>query len=353
MKELFAMLLVIFSFFSPFSSIFDVETKQENDTKTSITENTEIPETNKKENIQESEQTIEENIEIAEPIVINPPKINKQGTHEIKVYNSDYVIPDELRDNLYNVINSYPSLNMGIYAISLKDYTCIGYNESFSVATSSTVKAPFALYVMKEIANGNHTLQDKVKYESKHYNSGSGVIKNSQFGTEYTVEYLITQMIHESDNIAFLMLQDYFGYEGYNEMISPLGCNIWLNGYTKWGHYTAEELAILWNEIYNFSKETDEGKFLLELLINAKYNFMKESQGRYSKVAHKSGFTPTSYNDAAIIFAESDLNPELRSANDYIIVFMSTPGNTGYNKTVMGKVAREVDIIMRDLAKHQ
>ena len=286
-------------------------------------------------------------------LMITEPKVNKQGTKEIKVYNSKYVIPDELRNNLYNVIRSYSTLNIGIHAISLKDYTCIGYNESFSIATSSTVKAPFALYVMKEIAAGKHTLDEKVKYESKHLNTGSGVIKNSKFGTEFSVEYLMTQMIHESDNIAFLMLQDYFGYQGYNEMISNLGCNIWLNGYTQWGFYTAEELAIIWNEIYNFSKETDEGKYLLDLLINAKYNFMKDNLGRYSKVAHKSGFTDTSYNDAAIIFTDSDLNPELGHANDYIIVFMSNPGDSGFNRIAMGNIAKEIDMIMRDLATHQ
>lgn len=310
---------------------------------------------------QDSVEITEEEISTPDEVIaetaiieeIKKPVIRKSGSKTLKVYDSDYVIPENLTNDLYNIINNYPALDIGIYAISLKDYTCIGYNESFSIDTASSVKGPFSLYVMKEIANGNHTLDEKIEYTKEFYLGGSGTVQYSPFGTIFTVEDLLNRMINCSDNIAFLLLQNHFGYEGYNEMISALGCNIWLNGWTKWGKFTPEELAIIWNEIYEFSKETDEGKYLLDLLINAKYNFIKSSLGNYTKVAHKSGFNPRAYNDAAIVFTESDISINTQVANDYILVIMTSPGNSGYNSQCLKRIANTMDLIMRDLATYQ
>jgi len=279
--------------------------------------------------------------------------VNNLGDSTLKVYNSDYVIPEELSTKISNIISKYDKLDIGVYAISLKDYTCIGYNESQSIFTASAVKGPYALYVVKEIANGNHNFDEELTYTKEFLNTGSGDIKYYEYGSKFTVKELLIKMINRSDNVAFLMLQDHFGYEGYNEMIKQLGCNTWLNGYTKWGNFTAEELAILWNEIYNFSKVSDEGAFLLDLLIKAEYNFIKTELGRYSKVAHKSGFNPDAYNDGAIIFAESDLNPELGTPNDYILAIMTSPGNSGYNHYCLKALSIAIDDIMRDLALYQ
>lgn len=290
-------------------------------------------------------------IEEEQPIIY--PSIKSLGTNKLQIYNSEYTIPEKLSNNFYSIIDKYSMLNIGVYAISLKDYTCIGYNESYAIDTASSVKGPFCLYVMKEIANGNHSLNETMVYTEKYYLGGSGEVQYSSFGTTYTIQELVTKCINCSDNIAYLMLQDYFGYQGYNQMITSLGCTTWLNGYTKWGKFTSEELAIIWNEIYEFSKTSEEGQFLLDLLINAKYNFIKDNMQRYSKIAHKSGFNPKAYNDAAIIFSESDLTTDLNKANDYILVIMTSPGNSGYNSTCLKELCKEMDLIMRELALQQ
>lgn len=268
--------------------------------------------------------------------------------NKIIVNNSDYVVPDDIADKIYNIIDEN-NIVTGFYAISLKDYTTIGYNAYLSFHTASTVKAPYALYLMKEINKGEKSLDDRFAYQEKHWEKSSGQIKLFPYGTEFTINDILYYMIHISDNTAYYMIKDYCKYPGYNEMLEELGCQQWMSDWVNWGMFTPHDLAVIWNEIYNFSFECEEGDILLNLLIDAKYNFIKEALNDYTKVAHKSGFNDNGYHDAAIIYGDSS---KKESTDDYIVVIMTQTVTRAKNKVYLSELAQAIDVLMRDLAKN-
>jgi hypothetical protein len=146
-----------------------------------------------------------------------------------------------------------------------------------------------------------------IPYKSGYYSSGTGVLKDNGSGTYYTVRDLLYYMIHYSDNVAFLMLQDYFGYEGYNEMMSSYGFETYLSDSVKWGKLSSHALGYIWTEIYKFKDECEEGAILYDTLINAGSNFLIwpfTEAGYNYKIAHKSGWASPGYHDSGIVFSE-------------------------------------------------
>lgn len=276
--------------------------------------------------------------------------IIRDDTYEknvITVNNSDYSIPVELSDKIYNTLAIYQKkygINAAFNVISLKDYTTIGYNADENFPVASTVKGPYALYCYKEIQKGNVSLDDILTYESRFWEVGSGILKNSKVGTKYTFRDVLHYTLNISDNSGYYMAIDHCGgSKGYNNMLNELGCQA--TSY-KWGTFTPHDLSVIWNEIYNFSFTCEEGEFLLQELLNAKYNFIKDALG-YEKIAHKSGFNAKSYDDAAIVFKNDKVN-------DYVVVIMT---KATYSYSINGKflaeLAKEIDAIMQDLTIYQ
>ena len=300
--------------------------------------------------IEELNQEISCNVEVLSKRLFSFDTIRDDTfvANKITVNNSDYIVPQDIADKIYNII-AKNNIVTGFYVISLEDYTTIGYNAYLSFHTASTVKAPYALYLLKEVNKREKSLSDKFAYQEKHWEKSSGQIKLYPYGTEFTIEDILYYMIHISDNTAYYMIKDYCKYPGYNEMIEELGCQKWMSNWVNWGMFTPHDLAVIWNEIYNFSFTCDEGELLLNLLIDAKYNFIKDALNDYTKVAHKSGFNDNGYHDAAIVFGDSS---KKEATDDYIVVIMTQTVTRATNKAYLAELARAIDVLMRDLAKN-
>lgn len=233
----------------------------------------------------------------------------------------------------------------GFYLITLDGKFSVGYNIDKAIPSASTVKAPFSLYSMKQIENGYGTLDEMRVYESKHYCAGSGVIQYSKVGTEYTLEQVLYHTINVSDNTGYYMLQDKFGISGYNDYLESIGCSkMKLTGGIRWGCIYPREAALVWNEIYNYSKVSNYGEKLFELFVNAKYNFIKNAYlTKYAsldyEIAHKSGFNPNGRHDQAIV---------LREDVPYFIVITTQPQSNGREKTFFNNTALILEDIMQD-----
>ena len=210
----------------------------------------------------------------------------------------------------------------------------VGYNASDSFPTASTVKLGMALYAYKQIAAGNAKLTDRITYRPSHYCDGSGVLINSaSYGQSFTLKYLLHVMIHDSDNIAYYMVHDYFGTYGYNEMLRSLGGFNFHYSTRTWGYLAPHELGLIWREIYRFRSTCWEGEYFFNELLNAKFNFIKQGLDyKYKNIAHKSGFNAKGYHDSAIVFGE----------RPYIMVIMMSP-SIGYNQGYLSKLAYMLD----------
>ncbi len=243
-----------------------------------------------------------------------------------------FTISADLRKRMDDLVRNH-NVNNSFYVVTLDGKLSFGYNIDHVRFAACVSKAAYAMYCFKEIEKGNGSLNEKMAYRERHRHGGSGTVQNSRFGTEYTLEQLIYLSLHISDNAAYIMLQERFPHAGYNEMLRNLGCKAMLFGKGfKFGSITSREVAIVWNEIMKYSKESIMGAKLFTMLENAKYNYIKDAilavtkqeERSKIKVAHKSGWTPTIRNDAGIVLGETP----------YIIVVITPNDRVFFNKAV-------------------
>lgn len=218
--------------------------------------------------------------------------------NEFAVHSEGFVPSGELTSKMNYIINNRIK-DFSFYVISLDQKISFGFNPGQKHSCASSIKAPFSLFCYKQLANGVGSLDEIKKYNSSFYCGGSGIIQYSN-KTDYTIRELLYNTIHYSDNIAYGMIFDRFGSEGYNEMIESLGCTELKLTTSPWGSTTPKEMALVWQEIYRY-KDTEYGKIFFDDLINAEFNFIKNTLSDYT-IAHKSGYNSGNYNDHGIVF---------------------------------------------------
>ena len=261
----------------------------------------------------------------------------KYKSNTITVTDSDFKISEELTNKIYDTIKSYGKKN-SFYMVSLDDGMSVGYNVDSVYETASSIKAPYAFYLYKEIAAGNIDRNHLITYKEKHENKGTGSVKNNEFGTQLTVEKLIYHSLHESDNVAHIMLHDEFGVKGYNKMLKSLGTKqLYLSSSNPWGFTSPRSAALLWQDIYNFSITNEEGIEFLNILSNVMYNYYDEVVPNIPS-ASKAGFAKKSVVVTGIIFDE----------HPYIAISVAnTGGKISTNKQVINLI-RHMDEIMTE-----
>ena len=219
----------------------------------------------------------------------------------INVLDSNFRISDELIGKIMNSINSYGAAT-AFYIVSLDDGMTIAYNVDKQFETASSIKAPYALWIYKEIAAGNIDPEQVIEYQSYFYNKGTGIVKNSAPGTPYTVRDLVYYSLHESDNVAHIMLHKTFGVKGYNDMLGALGTKqLYLTAGNPWAYTSCRSAALIWQDIYNFSLQGNEGITFLNILSNGKYNYYKEVMPTLAS-ASKTGFAFKDVLETGIVF---------------------------------------------------
>ena len=201
---------------------------------------------------------------------------------------------------------------LGFFFYSLDGSTAVAYNCEEISFSACTIKAGYMLYCCLAIEQGLVSPDDVMIYEEKYKHGGSGKIKNSEYGTPYTIKELIRLSLRYSDNIAYKMLVHYFGKDGYNRMMKDLGVKrLCLSSSTSissiWNYNTtARDLAIIWREIYfYFDSDTEMAKLYKTATTNTPYNYATKMLD--VKYSHKSGdkFEPNPvYNDGAIVWAD-------------------------------------------------
>ena len=261
----------------------------------------------------------------------------KYKSNTITVTDSDFKISEELTNKIYETIKNYGKKN-SFYMVSLDDGMTVGYNVDSTFETASSIKAPYALYVYKQIAAGKIDRNHLITYKEKHENKGTGSVKNNEFGTQLTVEDLVYHSLHESDNVAHIMLHDEFGVKGYNNMLKKLGTKqLYLSSSNPWGFMSPRSAALLWQDIYNFSITNEEGIEFLNILSNVMYNYYDEVVPNIPS-ASKAGFAKKSVVVTGIIFDE----------HPYIAISVANTGGTiSTNKQVI-KLIEHMDQIMTE-----
>jgi len=137
-----------------------------------------------------------------------------------------YDMPQEFYERLYEIIGGYDHFNYYDVSIAYRD-TETGFelliNPDVHYYSASVIKAVYSLYIYRLALAGKADLERKAVYTEKYRREGTGVLKDMEYGTKFTVEELIGYSLEESDNSAFAMLKELFPEEGYEKYAASLG----------------------------------------------------------------------------------------------------------------------------------
>ena len=277
---------------------------------------------------------------------INNVNLENKSLEEVKVYdNSAFVLPKNsaLNEKIscynekvdynklpaivvdkINLLNELFKSDVEHFSFLYRDIETgftVSYNETGEIFVASTIKAPAVIYLYELASRGEINLDEKLTYTSNFYNKGSGVIKEDQVGSEYTVEKLLEYVIHYSDNIAYAMLMNRYGRDNIYNFWHDLGTNSIFKYNNIWGVTSANDAGIYMSELYRFYLENEEyGSKLMNLFKNAGWKMVSNKEGIFN-TANKGGWSDKSFHDCAIVFEE----------NPYILIIMSNKGEGDYN----------------------
>jgi len=162
-----------------------------------------------------------------------------------------------------------------------------------------------------------------LKYSEENFVTGSGILRDLDFGLEMTAENFAKLMIVVSDNIATNIIIDFLGVDNINNTCKKLGFNstklynkIDFEKYEKLGSTTPKDFGTFFEMLYKeelWNKEIS--RKMLEILKKQHYNTMltknfpqyyldSEDTGdeELVYVASKSGSMDASRNDGGIIY---------------------------------------------------
>lgn len=262
---------------------------------------------------------------------IDISKITNTQKNTLETY-GDYT--EEQKEVLKEIENTAKNYNKGIsivaYTINGKNALC--YNSDMQHFSACTIKAPFILAVTKYMEENNIDENTMLTYKEKHWHGGSGKIRYAQYGTQYSIKYLINQALSISDNVAYEMLADYFGHEYQNNLMRELGCEGLVTNGLWTSRCTAKEFVIIWNEIYNyFETNSKYANIFKEACTNTVFNYACKNVKEWN-YSHKSGDyfgDNPAYNDACIIWKE---RPYI------LVIFTKSEGHT-YDTNTINKIA--------------
>ena len=253
---------------------------------------------------------------------------------QICVNNTSYEIPKVLQDALLETMAEY-KFETSFYVIDLETHASFAYNPQKYFECASTIKAPYALFLAKQLEADIISLDDILEYKEHHKADGSGSTQFSEFGTLFTLKAMLYRLLYNSDNVAYYMLSEHAGYDGFNEMVTELGWENTISKRDHWVDITPQNLAAVWQEIYDYRDTCDEGRLLWTYLTTNLYNEFEVAMPEYTGSAHKSGWGYNGYHEAGVVFGR----------RNYICVVMTA---TGLKNNCLHRTIRNLDNVIND-----
>lgn len=232
----------------------------------------------------------------------------------------------------------------GICAIDIETGVTISYNADTRFAPASIVKAVFALYCMRCVDEGQASLDEILTYteEDDVNDSGECVIEKMGYGAQLTLRDVIYHTINTSDNEGYYMLLRRFGKGGRracDAMTAALGCTTCKISESRWPTVSARDMALIWEEIYRYRTESDNGRLLYEMFEGVAYmHFFRDALG--VPAANKAGWNGESYNECGIVCGD----------RTYVLAVLSKGSYYTANKTAFADIVRAVNSMMTELA---
>lgn len=207
------------------------------------------------------------------------------------------------------------------------------YKNDKEMFTASTIKAALAIYIYDLASKGQTSLDKNLTYSAAYYSNSSGTLRSKTIGSKLTIRSLIEYSIIESDNSAYLMLLNEYGYKNVQTFWFAQGTTTTYKASTKWGNMTPNDGLIYMKYLYKFAKENKEyGMVLLKVFKQAQFKYIYSPNLNEIEIAHKSGFTLKSANDLSIIFDE----------NPYIVITFTEKNGMSSDRTFFVNLTNKI-----------
>ena len=211
------------------------------------------------------------------------------------------------------------------------------YRSSQLMAGAGLIRLPYAYYLCTKMESGEYSLNDTITYTEDWLRgkpaeqTGAGVIKNSEFGTEYTFAELLDYFLRYSDNIAFDMLISTFGIDEFNAMMREWGSDVTISMANLFPSVTADFLQMCIQKLHENRGTGESWDIVWKALLESKQSYVKEVIG--GNIAVKYGYITTevfqTYNEVCYC---DNLQP-------YILVVMADQSGTNIDKEFIKNIA--------------
>jgi beta-lactamase class A len=246
-----------------------------------------------------------------------------------KAYGADLNRQYELMSELVSLLASPPEEgSVSVYYKDLERGHTFKSNESLSYPTANCIAVPFALSVLDaaseekkeynrllseyQVSNPNATelpdytfkygLNNIFIYTEDKAVNGSGVIKDSDFGTEFSYYELFELYLKYNDSVAEKELTSIFGTTLRNTLLKNIGTSIMK---TDPQSTTASDLALIIEELYEFSESGAEYASLIRKAMSESVHNVMICGGITDKeVLHQHGWSEGAYHDMALVYDE-------------------------------------------------
>lgn len=217
------------------------------------------------------------------------PILNKQDLKFTK---------DEI-EKLDSIIKKYGE-GVSVYFEDIESNNMYIYNGDEKYFIASLVKAPYCMYLYQLANDGKCDLNQKLSFEEKHKQEGTGKLNEMITPAELTVQELITYSIRYSDNTAMKILLEKYPYKGYTEYAKKLGINYIEDvKYVVNGDICAKDAGVYIKAIYNFIETNKYGEKLKEDMMATRHPMIKTKY----PIARKYGWAKESFHDFGVVYA--------------------------------------------------
>lgn len=252
----------------------------------------------------EESSCFEETAESSEPVSESSAEVSEEVSDEVS---EEPPIPQQMWETnitderaleiLQQIVDVAAEYDLAVsYRFGDLRYHIYGSRE---YSSASTIKPIFCQYLYEKGFDDH----PPIVFESDvTRSSASGKLTEDHKGESFSVEELIGYTLRYSDNMAYRLLYETFGFEDFNAYVSGLGIpGLALYNNTEYTHLTANELTDGMWRILECSKDDQR---LVEHLINASFK-QQIAAGTDYTVASKYGYQRSvlCYHDTAIVFA--------------------------------------------------
>lgn len=298
-------------------------------------------------------------------LLASPPLITEEKEIEVdvEVYDSDTGL-NEVQKKVVSVrTERLPKIGICYTDIATGYTYSVNGDEIFDSA--SVVKAPYVLSLL-QLASEEHDRRESLRiaayaegreisdeelgefiydmdkifvYTGDSYHvSGSGVIAESGENVEYSYRDLFDLLLRKSDNVAFEVLKNEYGYDALRNFVKT---NDLKSMASSLKDMSPKDGCAIMKLIYDFTESgAAYSTFMKDALINSTHTVVIPAAISDKTVAHKYGWDVGAYHDIGIVYDE----------HPYVVSVFSDydKGGTEVNE-YLGQILKLIDMLHAEL----